>query len=75
MDLIPMGMDLPVGGIQHLSARRLRSDRRSDPFAKFWRTKRGLMPKWVILHYTAMNSAAEAIERLCDPGIRYLRIT
>lgn len=25
------------------------------------------MPKWVILHYTAMNSAAEAIERLCDP--------
>ena len=24
------------------------------------------MPKWVILHYTAMNSAAEAIERLCD---------
>lgn len=25
------------------------------------------MPKWVILHYTAMNSAGEAIERLCDP--------
>ena len=25
------------------------------------------MPKWVVLHYTAMNSAAEAIERLCDP--------
>ncbi|ERL98968.1 negative regulator of beta-lactamase expression [Rhodobacteraceae bacterium HIMB11] len=25
------------------------------------------MPNWVILHYTAMNSAAEAIERLCDP--------
>ena len=24
------------------------------------------MPKWVILHYTAMNSATEAIERLCD---------
>ena len=26
------------------------------------------MPKWVILHYTAMNNAAEAIERLCDPA-------
>ena len=25
------------------------------------------MPKWVVLHYTAMSSAAEAIERLCDP--------
>lgn len=25
------------------------------------------MPKWVVLHYTAMNSAAEAIERLCNP--------
>ena len=25
------------------------------------------MPKWVVIHYTAMNIADEAIERLCDP--------
>ena len=33
----------------------------------FGERKGGLVPKWVVLHYTAMNSAAEAIERLCDP--------
>jgi N-acetylmuramoyl-L-alanine amidase len=37
------------------------------PSPNFGERKGGLMPKWVILHYTAMNSAAEAIERLCDP--------
>ena len=25
------------------------------------------MPQWIVLHYTAMDSAGEALERLCDP--------
>ena len=37
------------------------------PSPNFGERKGGVMPKWVILHYTAMNSAAQAIERLCDP--------
>ena len=37
------------------------------PSPNFGERKEGLMLNWVILHYTAMNSAAEAIERLCDP--------
>jgi N-acetylmuramoyl-L-alanine amidase len=37
------------------------------PSPNFGERKGGLMPKWVVLHYTAMNSAAEAIKRLCDP--------
>lgn len=37
------------------------------PSPNFGERKGGLMPRWVVLHYTAMNSTAEAVERLCDP--------
>jgi len=37
------------------------------PSPNFGERKGGLVPQWVVLHYTAMNSTAEAVERLCDP--------
>ncbi len=30
--------------------------------------RRGVVPSLIVLHYTAMESAAAAIERLCDPA-------
>jgi len=37
------------------------------PSANFGPRKGGLMPEMVVLHYTAMASAALARDRLCDP--------
>jgi N-acetylmuramoyl-L-alanine amidase len=40
-------------------------DRRSPNFGP---RRGGLRPELVVIHYTAMDSAAAALDRLCDPG-------
>ena len=37
------------------------------PSPNFGARRNGLQPSLVVLHYTAMTSAAAALERLCDP--------
>lgn len=37
------------------------------PSPNFGDRREGLVPQWIVLHYTAMGSAGEALERLCDP--------
>ncbi|MDA7964709.1 N-acetylmuramoyl-L-alanine amidase [Ruegeria sp.] len=38
------------------------------PSPNFGPRRDGLTPSLIVLHYTAMNSAPEALERLCDPA-------
>lgn len=39
----------------------------SHPSPNFGDRRDGLLPRLVVLHYTAMATCAEALERLCDP--------
>ncbi len=39
-----------------------------QPSPNFGPRRDGLKPTLIVLHYTAMESAAAALERLCDPG-------
>ncbi|WP_348540268.1 N-acetylmuramoyl-L-alanine amidase [Ruegeria sp. R14_0] len=46
----------------------------TDPLTPIWHPspnfgprRDGLKPSLIVLHYTAMNNAQEALERLCDP--------
>ncbi len=39
------------------------------PSPNFGPRRDGLTPQLIVLHYTAMTSAAAALERLCDPGV------
>jgi N-acetylmuramoyl-L-alanine amidase len=39
----------------------------SHPSPNFGPRRDGLTPSLIVLHYTAMDSAAAALERLCDP--------
>lgn len=58
-----MGSDpIPLGGAK-LTDRQLIW--RSSP--NFGPRRNGLSPQFVVLHYTAMESAEAALDRLCDP--------
>lgn len=64
-----MATDMPAAGIRPRSAARSTT----DPVTPIWHPspnagprRDGLRPELVVLHYTAMNSAAVALERLCD---------
>lgn len=68
-----MATALPAPGIRRRSAGRLgiepvavQIDQRSSPNCGTRRN--GLVPRYVVLHYTAMATAEAAIERLCDPA-------
>ncbi|MDK3018142.1 N-acetylmuramoyl-L-alanine amidase [Pseudodonghicola flavimaris] len=39
-----------------------------QPSPNFGPRRDGLRPELIVIHYTAMNSAAAALERLCDPA-------
>ena len=66
-----MVMAMPVDGILH----RFGVRRAADPGVVIHQhlspncgpRRDGLTPTYVVLHYTAMTSAAAAITRLCDP--------
>ena len=64
-------MDLHAAGIQARSA--VRSTTESlvpiwHPSPNFGPRRDGLEPSLVVIHYTAMDSAEAALERLCDPA-------
>lgn len=40
----------------------------THPSPNFGERRGGQRPELVVIHYTAMTSCAEALERLCDPG-------
>ena len=66
-----MATDTPVLGIQRRSGRRSRTDLMPAVWhasPNFGPRRDGLVPTLIVLHYTAMHSAAAALERLCDPG-------
>ena len=61
---------MPAAGIQAHSAVPLTT----DPLTPIWHPSPnfgprgdGLTPSLVVIHYTAMNSAQDALDRLCDP--------
>ncbi len=65
-----MGMALPVTGIQARSAVPSATDHPSaiwHPSPNFGARRDGLTPAIIVLHYTAMDSAGAALDRLCDP--------
>lgn len=39
------------------------------PSANFGPRRDGLTPSLIVIHYTAMESAGAALDRLCDPGV------
>lgn len=65
-----MGMDTLVAGIPVPSAVPSTTDALAPiwhPSPNFGPRRDGLKPSLIVLHYTAMNSAQEALDRLCDP--------
>lgn len=65
-----MATDMPAPGIPARSA----VPSTTDPLTPIWHPspnfgprRDGLRPSLVVIHYTAMDSAAAALERLCDP--------
>ena len=60
---------MPAAGTQAPSAMPSVTDTPIwHPSPNFGARRDGLTPSLVVLHYTAMNSAAEALDRLCDPA-------
>ncbi len=61
---------MPVAGIPALSAVPSTTDLSPiwHPSPNFGPRRDGLKPTLIVLHYTAMESASAALERLCDPG-------
>lgn len=65
-------MDMPATGIRPHSARTPAADPPMVAVHQFASPncgvrRNGLVPRYVVLHYTAMASAEAAIDRLCDP--------
>ncbi|NVO54475.1 N-acetylmuramoyl-L-alanine amidase [Rhodobacteraceae bacterium B1Z28] len=63
---------MPAAGIPARSA----VPSTTDPLTPIWHPspnfgprRDGLKPSLIVLHYTAMSSAVEAVERLCDPEV------
>lgn len=66
-----MAMAMHVAGIPARSAVLSATDPPTPiwhPSPNFGPRRDGLRPSLIVLHYTAMNSAAAALERLSDPG-------
>ena len=62
---------MPAPGIRHPSARQCRTDPvtpRWHASPSFGARRDGLRPTLVVLHYTAMDGARAALDRLCDPA-------
>ncbi|MBK0329139.1 N-acetylmuramoyl-L-alanine amidase [Rhodobacteraceae bacterium F11138] len=64
-----MAMAMPVAGIRHPSVAPWTTEPLPvwHPSPNFGPRRDGLTPDLVVLHFTAMRSAAEALHRLCDP--------
>ncbi|WP_170390951.1 N-acetylmuramoyl-L-alanine amidase [Ruegeria arenilitoris] len=64
-----MATDLPAAGTPARSAVPSATELSPiwHPSPNFGPRRDGLKPSLVVLHYTAMNSAQAALERLCDP--------
>lgn len=63
-----MVMDMPVPGIHPRSARAATARAvQKHPSPNFGARRDGLVPHVIVIHYTAMQSAQAALERLCDP--------
>jgi len=66
-----MGMDMPVAGIRPRFGAPPAADRRMTAIRQLRSPNCGprrdnLLPRYVVLHYTAMPTAQDAIKRLCD---------
>lgn len=61
-----VGTRPPSGGL--LAAEACAVDIHQHPSPNCSPRRDGLIPRYVVLHYTAMRSAEAAIERLCDPA-------
>ncbi len=66
---------MPVIGTHRRSAKPPEIDPVADapeiidhPSPNFGPRRDGLRPEFIVLHYTAMDTAAAALDRLCDPG-------
>ncbi|MEK6215941.1 MAG: N-acetylmuramoyl-L-alanine amidase, partial [Boseongicola sp.] len=62
----------PVTGIRHRFVGRAEDnvvEFRECPSPSFGDRREGEAPSLVVLHYTAMESADAALERLCDPEV------
>lgn len=57
---------LPVDGTRDLSATHS-SNQPVPRSPNFGKRRGGLLPEFIVLHYTAMTSCQAAAERLCDP--------
>ncbi len=64
-----MATDTPAAGIPARSAVPSTTDLNPTwhPSPNFGPRRDGQKPSLIVLHYTAMNSAAAALDRLCDP--------
>ena len=62
-----MGTALPAAGIRGRSATPCASVRLDRPSPNFGPRRDGLRPCLVVLHYTGMQTADLALDRLCDP--------
>ncbi len=65
-------MDLRATGIRHRFVGRAEDnvvELRECPSPSFGDRREGEAPSLVVLHYTAMESAEAALERLCDPEV------
>jgi N-acetylmuramoyl-L-alanine amidase len=60
-----MATGLPVAGIRAPSAKLCSRGVPVSP--NFGERRDGLRPKFIVIHYTAMESCAAAADRLCDP--------
>jgi N-acetylmuramoyl-L-alanine amidase len=59
---------MPVAGIRAPIARPWVAKPIWHPSPNFGPRRGGGQPRLIVLHYTAMNSAQAALQRLCDPG-------
>jgi len=65
-----MGMGLPAAGTPARFAVPSTTDRLTPiwrPSPNFGQRRDGLLPSLIVMHYTAMDSAKAALDRLCDP--------
>lgn len=64
---------MPVAGILPPIGRPRATDHMSEictrPSPSFGERRDGLRPELIVLHYTAMDSAEAALQRLCDPEV------
>lgn len=66
-----MATAMPVAGTPARSAVPLTTDALTPiwhPSPNFGKRRGGLLPSLIVIHYTAMDSAQAALDRLCDPA-------